>query len=133
MTALAYPPYDPGMDRFSGWVYLAVFILLAAAAWIVTDVPSPRRLLALVPYENWRIVCWWWYRQYKRADRKAFRAECAAIRLRAPVAEEEGPALPASGPDPAPEPWQVPVPRGRHAARADLLTVTWDETRGMYL
>lgn len=103
MIALAYPPYDPGMDRFSGWVYLAVFVLLAAAMACVTDLPPfPVRL----------------------HGRRG---------LRAPVAEEEGPALPASGPDPAPEPWQVPVPRGRHAARADLLTVTWDETRGMYL
>jgi hypothetical protein len=32
---------------------------------------------------EWRIVQWWWYRQYKRADRQAFRRECAEIRWRA--------------------------------------------------
>lgn len=32
---------------------------------------------------EWRIVQWWWYRQYKRADRRAFRRECELIRRRA--------------------------------------------------
>ena len=31
---------------------------------------------------NWRIAQWWWYRQYKRADRKAFARECDLIRWR---------------------------------------------------
>ena len=31
---------------------------------------------------EWRIVPWWGYRQYKRADRKAFRRECEQIRWR---------------------------------------------------
>lgn len=78
MTALAYPPYDPGMDRFSGWVYLAVFVLLAAAMACVTDLPPfPVRL----------------------HGRRG---------LRAPVAEEEGPAPRGVGPDPA----AAPLPGG---------------------
>jgi hypothetical protein len=32
---------------------------------------------------EWPIVQWWWYRQYKRADRRAFRHECDEIRWRA--------------------------------------------------
>lgn len=32
---------------------------------------------------DWPFVQWWWWRQYKRADRAAFRRECAAIRWRA--------------------------------------------------
>lgn len=31
---------------------------------------------------EWPIVQWWWYRQYKRADRRAFRRECDQIRWR---------------------------------------------------
>lgn len=27
------------------------------------------------PWWEWRITQWWWYRQYKRADRKAFKRE----------------------------------------------------------
>jgi hypothetical protein len=34
-------------------------------------------------WRNWRIVQWWYYRQYKRSDREAFRRECAQIRWRA--------------------------------------------------
>ena len=25
----------------------------------------------MTPWREWRIVQWWWYRQYKRADRRA--------------------------------------------------------------
>jgi hypothetical protein len=32
---------------------------------------------------EWPVVQWWWYRQYKRADRRAFRRECDQIRWRA--------------------------------------------------
>jgi len=32
---------------------------------------------------EWQIVQWWWYCRYKRADRRAFRRECAEIRWRA--------------------------------------------------
>lgn len=31
---------------------------------------------------EWRIVQWWWYRQYKRADRREFKRECEQIRWR---------------------------------------------------
>jgi len=31
---------------------------------------------------EWPAVQWWWYRQYKRADRRAFRRECEQIRWR---------------------------------------------------
>ena len=31
---------------------------------------------------EWPMVQWWWYRQYKRADRRAFRRECEQIRWR---------------------------------------------------
>jgi hypothetical protein len=31
---------------------------------------------------DWPAVQWWWYRQYKRADRRAFRRECEQIRWR---------------------------------------------------
>jgi hypothetical protein len=34
-------------------------------------------------YWNWSIYHWWTYRQYKRADRVAFRKECANIRWHA--------------------------------------------------
>lgn len=31
---------------------------------------------------EWPLVQLWWYRQYKRADRRAFRRECELIRWR---------------------------------------------------
>ncbi|MCO6011441.1 hypothetical protein NE236_41480 [Actinoallomurus purpureus] len=31
---------------------------------------------------EWPLVQWWWYRQYKRADRRALRRECAELRAR---------------------------------------------------
>jgi hypothetical protein len=31
---------------------------------------------------EWPAVQWWWYRQYKRADRRAFKRECRDIRWR---------------------------------------------------
>lgn len=31
---------------------------------------------------DWPLVQWWWYRQYRRRDRKAFRRECDEIRAR---------------------------------------------------
>jgi hypothetical protein len=59
--------------------------------------PWPRRFwlavrhpLLLVPYERWGFVQNRWYRQYKRADRKAFAAECEAIRLRAQAGNRGG-------------------------------------------
>jgi len=39
---------------------------------------------------NWRIVQWWWFRKYKRTDRRAFARECDTIRWRrvmSPTAE----------------------------------------------
>jgi len=48
--------------------------------------PAHPELLILEPrrfrWWEWPIVQWWWWRQYKRADRRAFRQECAAIRWR---------------------------------------------------
>lgn len=41
----------------------------------------------LTNWWEWPIVQWWWYRQYKRADRRAFAMECAQIRARALEAE----------------------------------------------
>jgi hypothetical protein len=41
--------------------------------------PDPPRLIR---WWEWPAVQWWWYRQYKRADRRAFRRECAVIRWR---------------------------------------------------
>jgi hypothetical protein len=32
---------------------------------------------------EWLAALWWWYRQYKRADRREFKRECEQIRWRA--------------------------------------------------
>jgi hypothetical protein len=45
----------------------------------------------MTPWWEWRIVQWYWYRQYKRADRRAFRQECQDIRDRAKTAGDETP------------------------------------------
>jgi hypothetical protein len=47
---------------------------------------GPPRMLGERParfrWWEWRPVQWWWYRQYKRADRRALRRECEQIRWR---------------------------------------------------
>jgi hypothetical protein len=42
-----------------------------------------RTLASLLDWWEWPIAQWWWYRQYKRADRKAYAKECQDIHDRA--------------------------------------------------
>jgi hypothetical protein len=43
---------------------------------VLRDPPRWRR------WWDWPAVQWWWHRQYKRADRRAFKRECEQIRWR---------------------------------------------------
>jgi hypothetical protein len=46
-----------------------------AAEYRAPLILAPRRFR----WREWPIVQWWWWRQYKHADRKAFRRECDRI------------------------------------------------------